>query len=206
MASSSPESFRMCFSIAFARDQRTEKPTTARRASCCRRSAPPAELTPARRRRRWLPERTLRSGTDVHTFEVPDRWRCLVQEDDPLNWVCVPFGPDAGDAVASTIAARYHPIPNTHPINVQVLLQGELGRLTRVDTDTAYSSSVSSVSSSSEFSTRFIAIFRFSKVSASICANSSASTVIRPGSFAAQSRISCIDCPEAPRDLSDSSG
>lgn len=48
----------------------------------------------------------------------------------------MPFGPDAGDAVTSTISAQYHPVPTTGQIKVDLLLQGELERPTRVDTDT----------------------------------------------------------------------
>jgi len=68
--------------------------------------------------------------------KYPTGCRCRPREEVPLSWICVPFGPDAGDAVTSTISAQYHPIPTTGQIKVDLLLQGELERPTRVDTDT----------------------------------------------------------------------
>ncbi|WP_257209821.1 hypothetical protein [Rhodococcus erythropolis] len=65
----------------------------------------------------------------------PTGCRCQAQEQDPMSWICVPFGPDAGEAVIATIAAQYHPTPEPGPIGPNILVDGELaGRHAESDT------------------------------------------------------------------------
>ncbi|OZD01187.1 hypothetical protein CH275_20955 [Rhodococcus sp. 06-235-1A] len=67
-----------------------------------------------------------RLSVSTSPSKFPTGCRCKPTREAELSWLCVPFGPNAGEVVSATISNKFEPIAECQPVHQHFLLEGEL--------------------------------------------------------------------------------